>query len=79
MDYPRYFVNISYVDFWPNGQRLINVNGVTSSINTYGGGYYEATMPRLALSATGSTYETALSSLILAATSSNNGLPGYEF
>lgn len=79
MDYPKFLVNISYVKVWPNGQRLLNVNGVTSSINTYGGGYYEATMPRLSLSATASTYELALSTLLLAATSSNTGLPNYEY
>jgi hypothetical protein len=79
MDYPKYLVNISYVSPYPSGQREINVNGATTSINTYSGGYYVASMPKLSLSATGSTYETSLSSLLLAATSSNNGDPGYYF
>jgi hypothetical protein len=79
MDYPKFLVNISYVSPYPSGQRLINVNGVTSSINTYSGGYYIANMPNLSISATGSTYETSLSNLLLAATSSNTGSPGYYF
>lgn len=71
MDYPKYQINLFHQSYYPSGQTLVNVNGATTSINTYSGNYYVAFMPQFNLSATGSTYETALSNLLLIATSSN--------
>jgi hypothetical protein len=79
MNYPKYLVSISYQSTYPSGQTEIQIGGVTSSINTYSGGFYVAAMHELNLFATGSTYETSLANLLIAATSSNNGDPGYYF
>lgn len=70
----RYNVNIFYKPPYVNGQQSININGVTSSIPTYGGNYFFATMPELSLVATGSSYTTALNNLLIAASASRGPL-----
>lgn len=78
MDNPRYLVNIVYVPPRVTGQQKITVNGVTQSMPTYDGEMFVASMPEIRIAASGSTYQTALSNLLLVATSSttvNNGHP----
>lgn len=73
---PKYSVYISYVPSRSNGQQLLNINGVTQSMPTYGSAYFEAVMPEVRISATGSTYADALSNLLIIATSSTTPNPG---
>jgi hypothetical protein len=78
MDNPKYFVTISNVPSRPNGQQNVFLNGVTQSMHTYSGEYFLASMPELRITATGSSYTTALDNLLLIATAStttNNGFP----
>lgn len=79
MEYPKYSVGISYVRPYPNGQQLVNINSITQSIPSYEGGYYIANMQIVNISATGSTYESALSNLLLVATASSTILPGQTY
>lgn len=78
MDNPRYLVNIVYVPPRPTGQQLVSINGVTQSMPTYDGEMFVASMPEIRIAASGSTYQTALSNLLLIATASTtlgNGFP----
>lgn len=78
MDNPKYFVTISNVPSRPNGQQNVFLNGVTQSMHTYSGEYFVASMPELRITATGSSYTTALDNLLLIATAStteSNGFP----
>lgn len=77
MDYPKFPVTIDYVKPFPDGQREISLNGATTSIPTYSGGFYVAKMAYVNIVATGSTYETSLSNLLTIATSSSTQNPGY--
>lgn len=74
---PTYNVNISYYPPRSTGQTLVNVSGVTSSVNTYTDGYFVASMLELKISATGSSYTTALNNLLNIATASSTLDPGY--
>lgn len=67
-------ISISYVPSHVNGQQGISINGVTQSFPTYTGEYYVATVHELLIYATGSTYQTALTNVLNAASASNNGL-----
>lgn len=70
MTNPKYLVNISWSPHHVSGMTAVNISGVTQSLPTYSGGYYIATMPEVRISATGSTYETALDNLLIIASSS---------
>lgn len=76
MEYPKYLVNISYNPPRTNGQQLVYVQGTTQSMPTYQDGYYLASMPELKISASGSTYQTALTNLLNVATASSFVEPG---
>lgn len=83
MTNPQYLVNISWYPNRATGQTAVNIGGVTSSVPSYTGNYFIATMPEVRLgsygesiSSTGSTYGDALTNLLaLAASASNTGLP----
>jgi hypothetical protein len=77
MDNPRYLVNIVYVPARHTGQQKITVNGVTQSMPTYSTEMFVASMPEIRIAASGSTYQTALSNLLLIATSSTTPSNGY--
>lgn len=70
MENPKYLVNISYQNSVMTGQQAVLIGGVTQSIPVYRDGYYIAGMPEIKISATGSTYQTALANLLLIATAS---------
>lgn len=74
---PKYFVNIVYVPVEKSGMQLVSIAGVTQSVPKYSNSFFVASMPELAIAATGSTYETSLSNLLarVGSTSSvvNNG------
>ena len=70
MTNPKYSVSIYYQTKSVNGQQLVNSGGVTFSIPTYSSEYFVASMPQIGLWATGSTYETALSGLLILASAS---------
>lgn len=67
---PKYLINISYQPQRLSGQQLVQISGVTQSIPTYTSGYFVASMPEIKISATGSSYQTALSNLLIIATAS---------
>ena len=75
MTNPKYLVNISWSMPYISGMTAVSMAGVTQSLPVYTSGFFVATMPEVKLSATGSTYETALSNLLLIASASVN--PGY--
>lgn len=87
MTNPHYQVNISYVPTYPNGvtgtYSTTTINGytysaLTSQSITYSGGWFVASMPEIKISATGSSYTTALNNLMVIATASttfDNGQP----
>jgi len=70
MQNPTYLVTIAHQPSRPNGQQLMNAGGVTFSIPSYSSEYFVASMPELKISATGSTYQTALTNLLNIATAS---------
>jgi hypothetical protein len=70
MQNPKYLVTIAYEPSRPNGQQLINSGGVTCSIPSYSSEYFVASMAELKISATGSSYTTALTNLLNIATAS---------
>jgi len=71
MTNPQYLVNISWYPVRATGQAAVYYGGVTSSVPTYSGGYYIASMPELrGISSTGSTYADALNNLLLVASAS---------
>lgn len=70
MNNPKYTVTISYQTPQVNGQTESNIAGITYSSNTYSGEYFIASMHELKIYATGSSYNNALSNLLLIATSS---------
>ena len=74
MEYPKYLINISYFPSRATGQQLIFLNGTTQSFPSYSEGFYQASMPELKISATGSDYITSLNALLLIATSSTTDL-----
>ncbi len=67
-------ISISYVPQHVNGQQGISINGVTQSFPTYSSEFYVAVVHELLISATGSTYQQALTNVLNAASASNNGL-----
>lgn len=75
MTNPKYLINISWSMPYRSGMTAVSISGVTQSLPTYTGGYYVATMPEVRISATGSTYETALGNLLIIASASAE--PGY--
>lgn len=87
MTNPHYQVHITYQPSYPSGVQGVygtsTVNGLTYSALTsqsiiYGGGWFVASMPEIKISATGSSYTSALSNLMIIATASStldNGLP----
>lgn len=70
MQNPKYLVTIAYEPSRPNGQQLRNVDGVTFSTPVHSSEYFVANMPELKISATGSSYTTALTNLLNIATAS---------
>jgi hypothetical protein len=83
MTNPQYTVYISYVPTFrigPVGTYATQSNGssiLVSTTDAYGGGYFAASMPEIKISATGSSYATALNNLMViatASTTSDNGL-----
>lgn len=72
MTNPTYQVNIFYVPQRATGQQLINIAGVTQSTQTYTSGYYVSVMPEVGISGSGSSYQAALNSILLTATSSGD-------
>jgi|LauGreDrversion4_2_1035121.scaffolds.fasta_scaffold203753_2 hypothetical protein len=81
---PRYQVTISYVPTYRTGRTgtyVTQSNGsslLVSTVDTYGGGHFQASMPEILIFATGSSYATALTNLLNIATASttlDNGLP----
>lgn len=76
MNYPQYPVTINYVPRHISGQQNVSIAGVTQSMPTYTDGYYQAYMQYANISATGSTYTTALSNLLIVATASTTTDPG---
>ena len=77
MENPKYLINISYLPARASGQQLVFISGVTYSMPTYSGDYFIASMPEVRISATGSTYQTALSNLLIIATASTTYGPGH--
>lgn len=78
MTSPKYTVNIFYQRPMINGQQLVwigTASGSTQSIPTYSSEYFVASMPEASLAATGSSYETALSNLLILATASSFSTP----
>jgi hypothetical protein len=71
MNYPKYNVNISYVPSVRSGMQFAQIAGETQSVPTYSSDYYVASMPEIKLSASGSTYNQALTNLINLATASS--------
>lgn len=67
MTNPQYLVNIVWYPGGESGQQLVNIGGVTQSMITYSQGYFMASMPEAKFYATGSSYTTALTSLLLVA------------
>jgi hypothetical protein len=84
MNNPKYLVNIIYVPARVTGQQKVLINGVTQSLPAYSGDMFVASMPEIRIAASGSSYATALSNLLLIATASTtygNGfgpLGGYQ-
>jgi hypothetical protein len=70
MQNPKYLVTIAYEPSRPNGQQLMNAGGVTFSIPSHSPDYFVANMPELKISATGSSYTTALTNLLNIVTAS---------
>lgn len=78
MENPKYLVNIVYVPVRITGQQKVLVNGLTQSVPAYSGDMFVASMPEIRIAASGSSYATALSNLLLIATASttyDNGFP----
>lgn len=88
MTNPQYQVTISYVPQRASGKTGVyataaGINGnvystLVSETITYSGGFFVANMHELKISATGSSYATALSNLLViatASTTSDNGQP----
>lgn len=71
MQNPTYLVTISHQPSRANGQQLMYIGGVTSSFPSYSAEYFVASMPELKISATGSSYTTALQNLLNIATASS--------
>jgi hypothetical protein len=71
MQNPKYLVTISYEPSRPGVQQLVNIGGVTCSMPTYTSEYFVASMPELKISATGSSYQTALTNVLNIATASS--------
>lgn len=78
MDNPKYLVNIVYVPPRVTGQYLISINGVTQSMPSYSGEMFVASMPEIRIAASGSSYATALSNLLLIATASSTTGNGFS-
>ena len=70
MNNPKYLVNIVYVPVRVTGQQKVLVNGVTQSM--------PASMPEIRIAASGSSYATALSNLLLIATASTTYGNGFD-
>jgi hypothetical protein len=68
----KYYVNISYVPKFMNGQTKVSIGGVTQSVPTYSSEYYIASMPEVKIHATGSSYTDALNNLLTIASSTND-------
>jgi hypothetical protein len=84
MTNPKYQVNIYYVPSYRSGKTgtyATQSDGsslLVSTTDVYSGGYFQANMPEIKISATGSSHTTALAALMLIATASttlDNGLP----
>ena len=71
MQNPKYLVTIAHEPSRPLGQQLVSIGGVTCSIPSYTSEYFVANMPELKISATGSSYQTALTNLLNIATASS--------
>jgi hypothetical protein len=63
----KYNVNITYVPSVVSGRQEVSISGVTQSMISYSSEYYVASMPEVKISATGSSYQTALSNLLTVA------------
>ena len=70
----KYNVNITYIPSAVSGRQEVSISGVTQSMISYSSEYYVASMPEVKISATGSSYQTALSNLLTVA--SNTTDPG---
>lgn len=70
----KYNINISYVPSVVNGRQEVSISGVTQSMPSYSSEYYVASMPEVKISATGSSYQGALTNLLTVA--SNTIDPG---
>ena len=71
MQNPTYLVTIAHEPSRLGGQRLVNIGGATVSMPFYTSDYFVANMPELKISATGSSYQTALTNLLNIATASS--------
>ena len=77
MTNPQYLVNISYVPMYRNGSvgtyatQSDGSSLLVSQSISYAGGYFQANMPEIRISATGSSYATALNNLMIIATASS--------
>jgi hypothetical protein len=86
MTNPQYQVTISYFPSYRSGRTGVYATQsdgsslLVSSSDVYSGGYFIALMPEIKISATGSSYTTALTNLLNIATASTtygNGLPPF--
>mgnify|MGYP003405005865 CR=1 FL=1 len=69
---PAYLVNITYQPAYVVGHSLTySVATGTYSLNVYSTPLYVATMPEALLTATGTSYTTALNNLLIQATASS--------
>jgi hypothetical protein len=84
MTNPKYQVIISYLPTYRSGRTgtyATQSDGsslLVSTTDVYSGGYFQASMPEIRIYATGSSYNTALTALMLIATASTtpeNGFP----
>lgn len=64
MTNPKYFVNIVYVPVSVMGQELVFAGGITQSVAKYSEPFFAASMPELAIAATGSSYASSLTNLL---------------
>lgn len=70
MTNPQYLVNIYYSNPVRTGSTGISQSGVWQTYPVMSGGWFVATMPEVAISATGSSYGAALTALLAIANAS---------
>ena len=84
MTNPQFLVNIAYVPKYRDGSIGVYAtqsdgsSSLVSQTISYSGGYFQATMPEIRITATGSSYATALNNLMIIATASSTSDNGIK-